>query len=102
MSAGAEADDLRRIVHLGLALVVLPLESVQVDQDRLRGRLAGQRRDRPDLPLIVEHGGLPHGTRHGVARQMSAAYSEMVRSLEKFPELATLRIALRAHACGSA
>jgi hypothetical protein len=33
---------------------------------------------------------------------MSVAYSEMVRSLENFPELATLRSALRVHACGSA
>ena len=32
---------------------------------------------------------------------MSAAYSAMVRSLENLPELATLRIALRAQASGS-
>jgi len=31
---------------------------------------------------------------------MSAAYSAMVRSMENFPELATFKIALRAHSCG--
>ena len=38
-----------------------------------------------------------YGTGHGVAFQMSAAYSAMVRSLENFPEPATFKIALRAH-----
>src|SRR6266404_1954477 len=43
-----------------------------------------------------------HGTAQAFTSQMSAAYSAMLRSLENFPELATFRIALRAHACGSA
>src|SRR5262249_36509003 len=102
MSAGVEADELRRIIQLGLTLVVLQLESVQVDQDRRRGRLAGQWGDRPGFSHIVEHSRLSYNTGHGVTRQMSAAYSEMLRSLENLPELATLRIALRAHASGSA
>ena len=33
---------------------------------------------------------LLHGTGQGSAFQMTAAYSAMVRSLENFPELATL------------
>src|SRR5262249_25579859 len=42
------------------------------------------------------------GTGHGSACQISAAYSAMVRSLENLPEQATLRIAFRAQASGSA
>src|SRR6516162_7634883 len=41
-------------------------------------------------------------TGQGVAFQIPAAYSAMVRSLENFPEQATLRMALRAHASGLA
>src|SRR3974390_1425906 len=37
-------------------------------------------------------------TGHGFTSQISAAYSAMVRSLENFPEPATLRIAVRAQA----
>src|SRR5882672_8077367 len=43
-----------------------------------------------------------YGTGHGFTPQISAAYSAMVRSLENLPELAMFRMALRAHACGSA
>ena len=43
-----------------------------------------------------------YGTGHGLASQISAAYSAMVRSLENLPEAATFRIALRAHPFGSA
>src|SRR5262249_60387269 len=43
-----------------------------------------------------------HDTGQGSASQMLAAYSAMVRSLENLPELATLRMALRAQASGSA
>jgi len=42
-----------------------------------------------------------HGTGHGSTRQMSAAYSAMVRSLENLPEHATLMIAFRVQASGS-
>ena len=42
-----------------------------------------------------------YGTGHGLASQISAAYSAMVRSLENLPEAATFRIALRAHPFGS-
>lgn len=41
-------------------------------------------------------------TGHGFAFQMSAAYSVMVRSVENLPEPATLRMAIRVHASGSA
>jgi hypothetical protein len=34
--------------------------------------------------------------------QIPSAYSRMVRSLENFPELATLRMALESHAARSA
>ena len=42
------------------------------------------------------------GTAHGVACQISAAYSAMVRSLENLPEPARFLIALRAQSSGSA
>src|SRR5208337_2995716 len=45
---------------------------------------------------------LHYGMGHGSAFQMSRAYSAMVRSLENFPELATFRMALRAHSPGFA
>src|SRR5712692_1667134 len=102
MSARAEADELGRIAHVGLPLVVLALEPGQVDQHGLRGRLAGQWGDRGRLLRVVHHRGLHYDTGHGLTCQMSAAYSAMVRSLENFPELATFRMALRAHASGSA
>src|SRR6516165_1704224 len=102
MATRAEADALSRIVHLGLALVVRPLEPPQVDQDRERRRLAGQWRNRRGLFRVVNHGVLHHGTGHALTCQMSAAYSPIVRSLENFPELATFRMALRAQASGSA
>ena len=41
------------------------------------------------------------GTGQGVAPQIDPAYSAIVRSLENFPERATLRIALRPHASRS-
>ena len=43
---------------------------------------------------------LGYPTGHGFAFQISAAYSAIVRSLEKRPELATLMIAFCAHSCG--
>src|SRR4029450_10295963 len=130
VSAGAEADELGRIARVrlslvviglgagpghpqrlpgggraprvGLPLVVLALEPGQVHQHRLRSRLAGQRRERRRLLRVVDHRSLRHTVGHGFTWQMSAAYSAMVRSLENFPELATFRMALRAHASGSA
>src|SRR5205823_1664990 len=45
---------------------------------------------------------LGHSTGQGVAFQMPAAYSAIVRSLENFPEQATLMIALRPQASASA
>ena len=45
---------------------------------------------------------LRYDTGHGSTFQILAAYSEMVRSLENFPEPATFKIALRAQVSGSA
>src|SRR5262249_55701106 len=102
MAARAEADDLRRIVHLRPAVVVLPLEPAQVDEYGQRCGLARQRRDHLGLFRIVDHRRLHHDTGHGLTCQMSDAYSTIVRSLENLPEPATFRIALRAQAPGSA
>src|SRR5215510_10097527 len=102
MAARAEADNLRRIVHLRPALVVLPLEPSQVHQHGQRRGLARQRRDHLGLFRIVDHRRLHYDTGHGFTCQMSEAYSAIVRSLENLPEPATFRIALRAQALGSA
>src|SRR6266851_7702783 len=102
MSARAEAYELGRIAHVGRPFIVLPLEPGQVDQHGLRGWFAGQRRDRGRLLRVVDHRGLHHDTGHALTCQMSAAYSAMVRSLENLPELATFRMALRAHSSESA
>ena len=39
-----------------------------------------------------------YGTGHGYTFQISVAYSLIVRSLENFPEPATFKMAMRAHA----
>src|SRR5207247_7677405 len=102
MAARAEADDLRGVVHLRPALVVFPLEPDQIDQHGRRRWLASQRGNRGGLFHVGDHRRLHHDTGHGFTCQMSDAYSAIVRSLENFPELATFRIALRAHASRSA
>ena len=51
MSAGAEADQLVRISHVGAALVVLPFELGQIDQHLLWSRFAGERGNRHGLFL---------------------------------------------------
>jgi len=84
------------------SLIRIPLEPDQVDQHGLRRRLASQRRNLASFLHVVDGHGFHHATGHGLACQMSAAYSAMVRSLENLPALATFRIALRAHASGSA
>ena len=43
-----------------------------------------------------------HPTGHGFTFQIPAAYSAIVRSLENFPEPATFKIVVRAHALGLA
>ena len=53
-------------------------------------------------PLRRKQCAVHYGMGHGSTFQMSRAYSAMVRSLENFPELATFRIALRAHSLGFA
>src|SRR5262249_27548564 len=102
MAARAEADDLRRIVHLRLAVVVLPLEPREVHEHGRGRRPAGQRRNDVAFLHIVDHRRLHHDTGHGFTCQMSAAYSAIVRSLENLPEPAMFMIALRAHAARSA
>src|SRR5215831_709117 len=102
MAARAEADLLCRIVHLGLALVVRPLEPSQVDEDGQRGRFAGQWGKCRGLLRVVDHRMLHHDTRHALTCQISAAYSAIVRSLENLPEAATFKMAFRAQASGSA
>src|SRR4029079_10947271 len=58
---------------------------------------------RRECPICrLPRGELRYGTGHGFTFQISAAYSDMVRSLENFPELATLRMALCAQAFRSA
>ena len=51
---------------------------------------------------VPDRFGLAYGTGHGSTFQMPAAYSEIVRSLENFPEPATFRMAFCAQALGSA
>ncbi len=55
---------------------------------------------RPRAGAATDHG--VGFTGHGLASQISSAYSAMVRSLENLPDAATFRIALPVHACGSA
>ena len=50
----------------------------------------------------IDAGRKPESTGQGLAFQISAAYSAMVRSLENFPQLATFTMALRTHAPDSA
>ena len=54
----------------------------------------------PPESIEIRLVGFPHATGHGLACQISLAYSAIVRSLENFPDAATFRIALRAQACG--
>src|SRR4029077_396648 len=42
-----------------------------------------------------------YGTGHGFTFQISSAYSEMVRSVENLPELATFKMAFRVQPSGS-
>ena len=90
MTARAEADPLTRVGKIGLALIIFPFQPAQVHQHGFRGRLSGEWRER-----------IVHDTGHGCTFQISLAYSAMVRSLENFPEPATFKIALLAHALGS-
>src|SRR5208337_3324566 len=79
-----------------------------VEQQQLHGRRIPREYAEVDAHLI--DGGAQrrgsanrsYGMGHAFTFQMSAAYSAIVRSLENFPELATFRIALCAHAPGSA
>ena len=100
MAAGAEADQLIGIAYVGTAFKVLLLQALYIYQHFLRSRFACERRNRFASYDCFRLGYYAIG--HGSTFQISAAYSAIVRSLENFPELATFRIALRAHASGSA
>ena len=89
MPAGPEADLLGGIVGIRPALQVVAFQPGEIDQQFLRGRLAGERRERHSVSV--------YPTGQGFACQISAAYCAMVRSLENFPEPAIFRIALRTH-----
>jgi hypothetical protein len=81
------------IVGIRPALQIVAFQPGEIDQQFLRGRLAGERRERHSVSV--------YPTGQGFACQISAAYCAMVRSLENLPEPATLRIALRAHSSRS-
>ena len=89
MPAGPEAHALGGIIRVRLSLVIGALETLEVDEDVGRRRLAGERRE-------------AHTTGHGLTSQISAAYSAIVRSLENLPEPAMLRMAFRVQPWGSA
>src|SRR5262245_20628868 len=93
MSARAEAYPLGRIPKVRLDLIIIPLKLHEIHQHFLWRRLAGQLGDR-----VCFVGRFNHETGHAFTFQISAAYSAMVRSLENFPEPATFKMALRAHA----
>src|SRR5262249_15615347 len=98
VAAPAGADALGPIRHVRPSVVVVVLQRRPVGPHGLRSWLAGQRSEGGCFFRVVVHRGLHHTTGHGFARQISAAYSVIVRSLENLPELATFRMALRAHA----
>src|SRR5581483_8745517 len=80
MAARTEADQLRWIAHVRPALVILPLQLRDVDEQFLWSRASGQRRD-----LRLRLGPGAYGIGHGFTSQMSWAYSAIERSLENFP-----------------
>ena len=96
MAAGAEADHLVRVDHIGPALEIFAFKPGDVDQAS------------PSAPACrpaARCSGIAHvfySTGHGFTPQISLAYSAIVRSLENFPDAATFRMALRAHSSGSA
>ncbi len=95
MPGGPEHDPLRGHGRIRLSLVVSIDEARDVDEDRRGSGLSGERAD-------LGHVASVYFTTQGLAFQISAAYSLMVRSLENFPDPATLRMALRAQPSGSA
>jgi hypothetical protein len=100
MPAGTEADELLRIVEIGPALVVFAFEPGRINQHLFGGRFAGQWRNGHRRSFLS--GDPFQDTGQGFAFQISVAYCAIVRSLENLPELATFKIALRAHALRSA
>src|SRR5206468_4302360 len=95
MSGGPENDSLRGHGRIRSSLVVGIDKDGDVDEDRRGGGFSCERAD-------FGHVALAYLTTQRFASQMSAAYSAMVRSLENFPDPATLRMALRAQPSGSA
>src|SRR5271165_3971328 len=92
MPARAEADQLIRVGQIRPLLVILTSEPGQIHQHLLGSRFACERGNRHKRDWF------PYSTGHGIAFQISLAYSAMVRSLENFPDAATFEIAMRAQA----
>ena len=94
MPAGAETDPLFGIIEIGLAFEIFAFEACRIDQHLLGRRFAGKGRNGhpPILFMAPDMASLS---------RFRAAYSAIVRSLENFPEPATFRMALRAHASAS-
>src|SRR5271165_583160 len=88
-------------MQVGLALEIIPLQADHVHQHLLWSRFACEGRERHCVRFACQWLRF-YDTGHGSAFQISEAYWAMARSLENFPELATFRIALCAHAPGSA
>src|SRR5262249_55064400 len=95
MPGGPEHHPLRGHGHIGPPLVIGVDEHGDVDEDRCGGGLSCERAD-------LGHVSAAYFTTQGFASQMWDAYSAIVRSLENFPDPATLRMAFRAQPSGSA
>src|SRR3974390_1584570 len=101
VSAGAEAHKLIGVLQVGAAIEIVPLQPTYIHQHLLGCRFACERRNRA-LAVHRYRRSFFYGIGHGSTFQISRAYSAMVRSLQNFPEPATLRMAFRVHAAGSA
>src|ERR1700757_888654 len=97
MSTGSETDHLVWIAQIGPALKIITLQPGGVDEHLFGRGTAGERRDLLVILRFTWRRLSSYRTGQGFTSQMSAAYSAIVRSLENLPELATFRIALRAH-----
>ena len=102
MSAGSEVDQLRWVIYIGRVVKISSLKPSDIDEHITRSLFACQRRKHRDPVLSLSGIRSCYRIGQGLACQISAAYSAIVRSLENCPELAMLRIALRAQPSGSA
>ena len=83
--AGAEADQLVRIFHVGAALVVLPFELGQIDQHLLWGRFAGEGEIAMELYSLRKwnNGNLEHWN-NGRSEQQSLNQSVQYSNIPSF------------------